>query len=65
MTNFKKKIETLLEKLNEVKNETDVIEQCTKLRKIFGDDFPVPEKEKVSKSQSNFVPPSSASGIGM
>nr|WP_294486834.1 nucleotidyltransferase [uncultured Anaerosporobacter sp.] len=65
MTNFKKKIETLLEKLNEVKNETDVIEQCTKLSKIFGDDFPVPEKETESKSQSNFVPPSSASGIGM
>lgn len=65
MTEFKKKTDKLSNDLLEVKNEIDIIEQCKKLNKIFGDDFPIPEKEKESKAQSNFVPPSSASGKGI
>lgn len=62
MTEFKKKIDKLLTDLKEVKQESDIVEQCKKLNKIFGDDFPIPEKEEESKSQRNFVPASSASG---
>jgi hypothetical protein len=62
MTEFKKKIDKMLTDLKEVKQESDIIEQCKKLNKIFGDDFPIPEKKDESKSQKNFVPASSASG---
>lgn len=62
MTEFKKKIDKLLDDLKEVQEEADIVEQCTKLNKIFGDDFPIPEKEETSKKQRNFVPANSASG---
>jgi hypothetical protein len=65
MTDFKKKIDKLYDDLLKVKKESDIIEQCTKLNKIFGEDFPIPEKQSESKAQRNFVPPSSASGKGM
>lgn len=62
MTEFKNKIDKLLEDLEEVKLESDIVEQCKKLNKIFGGDFPVPAKEDESKAQRNFLPPTSASG---
>lgn len=62
MTDFKDKIDKLLTKLDEVKNETDEVEQCKKLNKIFGSDFPVPEKKDASKQQMNFIPSTSSSG---
>lgn len=62
MTNFKEKVDTLLTKLKEVKNETDEVEQCKKLNSIFGSDFPVPEKKDASKQQMNFIPSTSSSG---
>lgn len=62
MTDFKDKIDKLLTKLEEVKNETDEVEQCKKLNKIFGSDFPVPEKKDASKQQMNFIPSTSSSG---
>lgn len=65
VTEFKKKIDSLVDDLEEVKKESDIVEQCTKLNKIFGDDFTIPAKENESKSQKNFVPPSSASGKGI
>lgn len=65
VTEFKKKIDTLADDLNAVKKESDIVEQCTKLNKIFGSDFTIPAKENESKSQRNFVPPSSASGKGL
>jgi hypothetical protein len=65
MTEFKKKIDKLLNDLEEVKKESDIIEQCIKLNKIFGNDFPIPERKNESKMQRNFVPPSSASGKGL
>ena len=42
--------------------ETDEVEQCKKLNKIFGDDFHIPEAKDVSKKQQNFIPPTSSSG---
>ena len=41
-------IEELLNNLIEVKNEAEVLEQCKKLKDIFGDDFEVPEKKNYS-----------------
>ena len=63
MTDFKEKIDTLISDLEAVKSETDEVEQCEKLNKIFGDDFPVPEKKNASKQQMNFIPKTSASGV--
>ena len=62
MTDFKEKAEKLLRDLNAVRDEADEVKQCEKLRKIFGDDFEVPEAKQVSKQQYNFIPASSASG---
>lgn len=62
MNEFKNRIDTLYAELDDVKNESDIVEQCKKLNKIFGDDFSIPEKEQESKKQKNFVPSSSASG---
>lgn len=63
MTDFKDKVEKLVDDLEKVKNEPDEVEQCKKLQKIFGTDFPVPEVENVSKKQKNCIPSSSASGV--
>lgn len=65
MTDFKDKIESLNSKLIEVKNETDIVEQCNKLIAIFGDDFPKADIIKESKAQSNYIPPSSTAGAVM
>lgn len=62
MTNFKEKLELLLDRLNAVKGEIDEQEQYKILNKIFGDDFTVPKEECSAKKQSFFIPPSSASG---
>lgn len=63
MNNFRDKICKLYDDLIMVKDEADIIEQCKKLNQIFGDDFEIPEKKDESKTQKNFIPPSSASGI--
>lgn len=42
-TQFKNKLETLKTKLSEALVESDEIEQCKILNKLFGDDFEVPE----------------------
>ena len=43
---FKEKIDDLVDNLEAVKSETDEVEQCKMLSKIFGDDFPIPEKKR-------------------
>ena len=63
MTDFKEKIDSLVTDLEAVKNETDEVEQCKKLSKIFGDDFPVPEKKSAAKQQMNYIPSVSSSGV--
>lgn len=62
MTDFRDEIEKLLNNLNEVKNEAEVVEQCKKLKEIFGDDFEVPEKKATAKKQSYMFAPNSSSG---
>lgn len=63
MTDFKEKIDALVNDLEAVKNEPDELEQCKKLNKIFGDDFPVPEKKNSAKKQMNYIPTTSSSGV--
>lgn len=63
MTDFKDKIDKLVRDLEVVQSEVDEVEQCKKLQKIFGDDFEVPEMKALSKSQMNYIPSSSASGV--
>lgn len=63
MTDFKEKIDSLISDLENVKEETDEVEQCKKLNKIFGDDFPVPEKKNAAKQQMNYIPQISSSGV--
>lgn len=62
MTNFKDKVEKLLADLKEVRDEADLVKQCKKLNRIFGDDFDIPDAETVSKMQKNYIPLSTASG---
>ena len=63
MTSFKEKIDTLLSDLKAVRNEVDVVEQCKKLNKIFGDDFKIPEVKEEFKTQKRCIPSSSAAGV--
>ncbi len=63
MTDFKDKIDKLVEDLEDVKEEADEVEQCKLLNKIFGEDFKVPEKKDASKKRMNCIPSSSASGV--
>ena len=63
MTAFKSKIDKLLKDLQAVEIDPDLISQCEKLNKIFGEDFIVPEKKETSKkTQNNYLPFSSTSG---
>ena len=63
MTDFKDKIDKLVNDLEAVKEEADEVEQCRMLNKIFGDDFKVPETKDASKKQMNYIPSSSSSGV--
>lgn len=63
MTTFKQKTDKLLEELKSIEDEPDLGEQCRKLRIIFGDDFPIPEKKDYSCPQVNYIPTSSSSGM--
>lgn len=63
MTDFKEKIDDLITDLEAVKNEVDEVEQCKKLNKIFGDDFPIPEISNAAKQQIRYFPPTSSSGV--
>ena len=54
MTDFKEKIDDLVDDLEAVKSETDEVEQCKMLSKIFGDDFPIPEKKKCRPKKQNW-----------
>jgi len=63
MTDFKEKVDTLVTDLEAVKNEADEVEQCKKLNKIFGDDFPIPEVDNAAKQQMRYIPPTSSSGV--
>ncbi|AMC35273.1 hypothetical protein VN23_11970 [Janthinobacterium sp. B9-8] len=52
MDDFKSKLETLRDALNEAEAQPDTHEACKILKKQFGNDFPVPEKADSTKKTS-------------
>ncbi|WP_288841661.1 cyclic GMP-AMP synthase DncV-like nucleotidyltransferase [uncultured Deefgea sp.] len=52
MVDFKSKLESLRDALNEAEGQPDTHEACKILKKQFGDDFPVPEKTDTTKKTS-------------
>lgn len=50
MSQFKEKLEAILVNVDEAMYETDPHEACKKLRRVFGDDFPVPEKKNTAQA---------------
>ncbi len=59
---FETKLKKLKTALDEAADEVDPVEACTKLRKVFGDDFPVPEKEDTGQKRTKAISSSSESG---
>lgn len=49
MTALKERYRSMSEALKAARNETDLVEACKILQKIFGSDFPVPEPEDTAK----------------
>jgi hypothetical protein len=52
MSDFKTRLETLRDALNDAEDQPDTHEACKILKKQFGDDFPVPEKADTTKKTS-------------
>lgn len=52
MEDFKERLQTLRDALNEAEEQPDTHEACKTLRKQFGEDFPVPEKTDTTRSAS-------------
>jgi hypothetical protein len=57
---FYNELKSLKSKLQEVYDEYDIVKQCEILRKVFGEDFPVPEKKDVSEKQVPVNPPTAS-----
>jgi hypothetical protein len=51
MTDFKEKLQCLLDKLQQAKNEADPVVACKLLQEEFGDDFPVPEESTTAQKR--------------
>ncbi len=52
MKRFKEKLEELLEKLEEARDEIDPVVACGTLQKMFGDDFPVPSESETAEQKN-------------
>jgi hypothetical protein len=61
MADFKKQLNSLLDSLNSAEEEVDPVTACETLRKIFGDDFPVPEKSDTAQKKGPAIITSSSS----
>lgn len=61
MADFKKQLNALLDALNSAEEEVDPVTACETLQKIFGDDFPVPEKSETAQKKGPAIITSSAS----
>lgn len=61
MTNLKEKLESLLEALDSASGEVDPVKACETLEKVFGDDFPVPEKPDTGEKKGRAIATASAS----
>lgn len=56
---FEAKLKKLQAALDEAATEVDPVEACKTLQKVFGDDFPVPDKEETAKRHAPAVASSS------
>ena len=61
MEDFEKKLERLLEVLDYAIEEVDPHDACKELRRVFGDDFPVPDKPDTAKRHSAAIVSTSGS----
>ncbi len=61
MAQFRKKLKTLSGALDEASKEADPVEACKKLQEVFGDDFPVPEKDDTGEEHGPAIITSSQS----
>ncbi|MEX2375641.1 MAG: nucleotidyltransferase [Dehalococcoidia bacterium] len=61
MEEFEKKLERLLEALNYAVDEVDPHDACKELCRVFGDDFPVPDKSDTAKRHSAAIVSTSGS----
>lgn len=61
MEEFEEKLERLLEALDYALVEVDPHDACKKLKRVFGDDFPVPDKSDTAKRHSAAIVSSSGS----
>lgn len=61
MKAFKERLEGLSDVLQDAEDEVDPVEACKKLKKEFGDDFPVPEKSETAQKKAAAIVSSSSS----
>lgn len=61
MEEFKEKLETLFNAVEQAQQKVDPVEACEILHKQFGDDFPVPSKEDTAQKRSPAIISTSAS----
>jgi hypothetical protein len=61
MEDFEEKLGKLRDALDKAATETDPVEACKELRKVFGPDFPVPERKDTAKKHAPAVASSSHS----
>ncbi|ABQ26398.1 nucleotidyltransferase domain-containing protein [Geotalea uraniireducens] len=61
MATLKEKLGSLLEALDSAASEVDPVKACETLKKVFGDDFPVPEKPDTGEKKSRAISTASAS----
>lgn len=61
MVSLKEKLNSLLDALDSAEKEVAPEEACKTLRKVFGDDFPVPEKPDTGEKKGRAIVTSSAS----
>ncbi|MCK4504660.1 MAG: nucleotidyltransferase [Candidatus Aegiribacteria sp.] len=61
MVQFKEKLHKLAGVLDEASEEADPVEACKKLQKVFGADFPVPEKDDTGEDRGPAIITSSQS----
>lgn len=59
---FKDHLKELIKVLKEAHSEVDPVKACEELQKIFGDDFPVPEKDETGQARGAAIITSSQSG---
>jgi hypothetical protein len=61
METFHGKLQDLRDALDAAAAEVDPVEACKRMRKVFGGDFPIPEKEETAKRQAPAIVSSSNS----